>query len=55
MFSCSSLDVRQEVEVCLIFVRPAVTFPHGFLRLNKTNLANPFHHFEAQLVFDAQA
>ena len=37
-----------EVEVWSIFVRPAVTFPDGFLRLNKANLANPFYHFEVR-------
>jgi len=55
MFSCRSFDVRQEVEVWSIFVRPAVLFPDYFLRLNKANLANPFHHFEVRWFFDAQA
>jgi len=47
------LDIRQEVEVFLIFVHPAVAFTDGLLRLDEANLTNPFDHFEAELIFNA--
>lgn len=49
------LDIRQEVKVFLIFVDSAVSFTDCFFRFDKANLANPLHHFEAELVFNAQA
>ena len=50
----TGLNVRQEIEVFVIFVLPAVAFAHGGRRFNKADLAYPFHHFESELVLNAK-
>jgi len=47
------LDIRQKVEIFIVFVRTALSFPDRPLRFDKSNLADPFHDFESKLIFDA--
>ncbi len=49
------LDVRQEIEVLIVFIFPTIAFSNGNRCFDKTDFTNPFDHLEPELVFNAEA
>ena len=48
------LNIRQEIEVFIVFVLSAVAFTDRTGCFDEANFADSFDHFEAKLVLDAK-
>jgi hypothetical protein len=50
----SGLDVREQIEVFIVFVLATLAATDGLLRFDEFNPLDPLHHFVAKLVLDPQ-